>query len=172
MRRLVAGAIAFFAAYHEPSPALAQVANCTSEGGDVTCPAERYQLLRDKARVGQLFCESLDTGTLPHTLPSELEAVCESASLTSRIWAKAQTMQEHRKAAREAQREANRAKGRVTELQASNDRMLVRIERLAGDRREARQGWDRWWAVGLSAVGVASLSSVVVTGDVVGWWDF
>jgi hypothetical protein len=50
--------------------------------------------------------------------------------------------------------------------------MLVRIERLAGDRREARQGRDRWWAVGLSAVGVASLSSVVVTGDVVGWWDF
>jgi len=130
--------------------AWAQSARCETTNGGITCPASRYQLLRDKARVGELLCEALETGSLEVALPTRLQAVCESASETSRIWANAQTKIEHAKAAREAQRQANRRAGKIAELR-----------RTVGEQRrrlEARSGQiARWRIIAVSAGGIAAL---------------
>jgi len=153
--------------------ASAQVGECepTDDGDAVVCPTERFQLYRDKGRVGQILCEALDTGRLSATLPSRLQAVCESADLTSRIWAKAQTWQEHRDAAQEAQRAANVAKGQLSESRRARSQQIERIKRLGEELAVARERKKRWRIVAVSAGGIAAISSVVLTGDIAGWWD-
>lgn len=129
---------------------------CRATGDEeITCGVERYRLLRDKSRVGQLVCEALETGMLDQTLPSELLAVCESASLTSRVWAQAETMQEHRAAAREAQRAANTAEGALGEARRQVARLESRVEVLAGERAAAERATRVWKIIGGVAVGWA-----------------
>jgi hypothetical protein len=171
MHRLTLATLAFVICFFFTLGADAQIEPCEAEGGDVTCPKGRYQLLRDKTRVGELLCQALDNGSLSATLPTDLQAVCESADLTSRIWAKAQTWQEHRDAAQEAQRAANVREGRIVELERSQDNLLLRVEEIAEDLAVERSRKKRWRLVAVSAGGLAALSGVALTGDIAGWWD-
>ncbi|MFB6374102.1 MAG: hypothetical protein ABEN55_13540 [Bradymonadaceae bacterium] len=153
MGRLTLATLAFISALFWTTGASAQVDPCTADSGDVICPKERYQLLRDKARVGQLLCEALDTGSLSATLPTRLQAVCESADLTSRIWADAQTKEKHAAAAREAQRKANRFRGQLVEVRTVADR----YER----QRDKARGKVRVWKI---VAGGTTVAAVVSTG--------
>jgi hypothetical protein len=141
--------------------------DCTASTDDVTCPAERFKLLRDKARVGQLLCEALEVDTLDVALPADLQAVCESASLTSRIWAQAQTWREQDAAADEAQREANRKAGQIDELRG-RVRELEGIRQRVG-RVESQR--NTWRVIAVSAGGLSVLSTVALIGDMAAWWD-
>lgn len=162
--QIIALVIALFVSY--VPDAVSQVGPCepSDDGSEVHCPKERFQLFRDKGRVGSILCQALDTGTLSVTLPTDLQGVCESADLTSRIWARAETWREHRDAAQEERRRADICEGSLKHCEAAADR----YER---QRDVARRRARVWRVVAYISGGMAIVSTGAVVGDRVGWWD-
>ena len=150
MHRLILCALAFVVCLFLTLDADATVDPCTVEAGDVVCPQERYQLLRDKARGFQVICDAVEVGTLSVALPTRLQAVCQSAGITSTIWARARKWQAQRDAAQLEKQRADRCEGSL----AHSEEMAARCE---GERDAARAHARRWKVVSIVGWSVAAL---------------
>lgn len=143
-------------------------AECRAENsGEVTCPKERWVVLRDKARGYEVLCGELD----PSELPSCLAEVCEDPGATSRVWVQAERYRKAQETADELQRKLNVKEGRVVELEGRVGRLEEELGAKSQEVGRLRGEVRLWRVVGLSAGGLAALSTVVWVGDVQGWWN-
>lgn len=159
--------LATFAAWLFTPAAWAQSEPDWCKEGYLCIDDQTAQKVRDKARGFSLLCSELNP---PTSLPEGLATLCEYPGQASRIWARAEKARQAQATADEMQRKANLREGRVQELRKLNGRLVVKVGKMAGERDVARQSLQTWRIVGLSAGGLAALSTVVWVGHLAGAW--
>lgn len=162
MHRYSLAVVVFIACVAAPC-ALHAECELVDDGEAIRCDAGDAQVLRDKARAFQLFCEQLPSDVFATHLSSEVAALCEDVGRTSTIYADAKTKRRHAESADRAQREANQCKGALGECRSDANKARKA-------RREAEREAVKWKTLAGILTGISVGLAIVVAGDAAGAW--